>query len=644
MKQGKPFGPGDQGFALIALMLALTVLSMATIYVVNQSQLLNSSKKSSEIDRARSLSELNNLSNLGRVRGLVSTAKNGEKYEVGIYPKNYFAKRWVLEKNSSSDKPMDMITVDGDHIWLPTNSSGILTLAKAQEIFGGATNQLALLNATQQVEIINNNPDKKHPYFIESIDIRTSRPLDLKGSNATQDVHTTGRIKLAAPRPQSQRLLVKFPGQSTFDADWQKKNGVFPPGDYTFQLRASGIVYYGEIMIGAETYIVGLDAQGKEIIHGANNIKAVDEIIGEKVVRLGDQASGRGEFDDARVTFTECRVGLEPLADTNPSGPTGLKFKIEAKAIGVEMKENDELEKVEGTIVVSGPQVPAPSAPTIGSGCNQSCPYEFRTDFWFNPEVQAKFLDLTVNGETDTTKLDYFEPDISNLIDSKARGVICSNMELVGQAMKGESGINPTLMLSGNRLDYEKLRDKHMDLKRFYAYTAPSCLRQLIGQRTECGCFADDTKIMMGDGSLTAIRDIRAGDAVWNPKLGRAQIVKRVIAGPEKIPMYKIYAGDEHILVTRQHPFLLKSGPVSAAALKIGDRILRGTTGDDLQTITAIELVPWDGQSEAPVVWNIELSGSEDFTDHYLFADGIMTGDLFLQETLAKRAAQEKQR
>jgi hypothetical protein len=639
----------QEGFAAIALIMGVTILSLASMYVVNQSRSTVMTAKAIERDRARASTELTNLSNLGWVRGLISRQKNDDAKTPAIYPENYFANPWKLVKNVTPERPLDFIEAENNQLWLPTYAAGALSIDKAMAIFTGIKGQLETMTEAQNVEIVSNNLSSKHNFYVESIDIRTKRGLDLANASAENSVVTTGRIELNAPVPHGFRVLVKLPGELNFRPNLASIDGEHPAGEYLFQLRGSGIIHHGEIDVGGILYPVGLDEAGA-ITHKAVNIMADDVVIGEVAVHIG---GGTGpSFENAEVKFDSCRILVEPVsgaaAGAGPSSGAAVRVKAriydvknevpayplardsDPRAAPVYMEE-------EGTLIVSGGSGGSVgTAQETGLGCQDKCPYDFKKDFWVDPMTQARFMDLTVTGETDTTKLDYFDEEITGVVIQKAKGIVCSNMELVGDAMHKADPRLPSELIMANRDLYEELRNKNLLLKRFYAYTAPSCERKLIGERTVCGCFAEDTLILMSDGTELPIRDIREGDQVLNPKTGKTQSVKRVIAGPEKIPMYRIVSSGGSVLVTRQHPFLTRQGLVIAEDLKASDQISSGSNGL-FEDILSIDTVPWDESMPAPLVWNLELLGSEDFSEHYVRAGGVMTGDLFIQESLGQK-------
>jgi len=171
---------------------------------------------------------------------------------------------------------------------------------------------------------------------------------------------------------------------------------------------------------------------------------------------------------------------------------------------------------------------------------------------------------------------------------------------------------------------------------------------------------------LMGDHSDKPVSKIKRGDIVWNPVTGKPMKVKFASFGPEVIPMYELGFGKAAIVVTEGHPMLVNNNakegqsfemaelfaPASVSTLnrsevphgytvkradqlKVGDRVL-GEDGKYYKLTVARTLPVKEGQN----VFNIKLdTDSTNPDDHMVVADGIVTGDLWLQEQLGKKAA-----
>ncbi|SMF66069.1 Hint domain-containing protein [Pseudobacteriovorax antillogorgiicola] len=153
-------------------------------------------------------------------------------------------------------------------------------------------------------------------------------------------------------------------------------------------------------------------------------------------------------------------------------------------------------------------------------------------------------------------------------------------------------------------------------------------LTESVDKRGAEGCFVENTMIRMADGSDRAIQTIRPGDLAWNPRLNQAQKISRVTKGPEHDKIYVIQTAQGTVSVTRTHPFVSTRGIVKAEFLKAGDMLL----GDDsLALIEIKDIAVIDSPSRGQTVWNLELEGAFEASHHVILADGVPSGDLFLQ-------------
>ena len=170
---------------------------------------------------------------------------------------------------------------------------------------------------------------------------------------------------------------------------------------------------------------------------------------------------------------------------------------------------------------------------------------------------------------------------------------------------------------------------------KYYAFNPKkNCSSQYLGGRWGSGCFSSDTLIRTSWGQDVPISQLRAGDSIWNPITEKSQTIKRVIRGPEKHPLWEITVGKSQVRVTRNHPFVTDRGLLTAKELRVGNQIPLPGNGK-WGRITSLKTVdPTDN-----VVWNIEIEGGESPNDHLVLADGVVTGDLYLQESLARKSA-----
>ena len=167
-----------------------------------------------------------------------------------------------------------------------------------------------------------------------------------------------------------------------------------------------------------------------------------------------------------------------------------------------------------------------------------------------------------------------------------------------------------------------------------------TCTAKLI-DRVNLGCFAAGSKIRMADGSLKAAEFVVEGDSLFNPVSKKPAKVVRTTSGPEALPFVVIHTGGKTLKVTTDHPIVTRGGLKEAELIIPGDEIL-SSEGAYLK-VADVDSMP----SNRVLVFNFEVeadSGSVDMNDHMIEADGIVTGDLFVQEELARKTEAERRR
>jgi hypothetical protein len=153
-----------------------------------------------------------------------------------------------------------------------------------------------------------------------------------------------------------------------------------------------------------------------------------------------------------------------------------------------------------------------------------------------------------------------------------------------------------------------------------------------VDNRTMLGCFDPSTKIRMADGQDLEISGIQPGDMVFNPVTAKAVPVARVSKGPEAGKgLYLIgFAGKNRVKVTAKHPFMTNFGLRTADQLTKGDQIL--TPDGSFRKIEVAKVLP---EKPGQVVINVALAGAHlGSNDHMVLANGVVSGDLQLQERL----------
>lgn len=147
------------------------------------------------------------------------------------------------------------------------------------------------------------------------------------------------------------------------------------------------------------------------------------------------------------------------------------------------------------------------------------------------------------------------------------------------------------------------------------------------------GCFAPETKILLADGSEREIQDISAGDMVLNPTTGKGVKVRSLLESYEDQPLIEVAYGGRLLRVTSKHPMVTQRGVIPANALLPSDSVQ--TSDGNFHTIEQLKTLPLEPKQR---VINLELdTRSETFSDRYIVAEGMVTGDLLVQKLLAEK-------
>lgn len=137
------------------------------------------------------------------------------------------------------------------------------------------------------------------------------------------------------------------------------------------------------------------------------------------------------------------------------------------------------------------------------------------------------------------------------------------------------------------------------------------------------GCLGKNTGILMADGTVRAIRDIRIGDTV-RCYCGYAT-VNNIWKGPEEEPCITVTAGGKSVIMTGSHPVLTIEGWKRATNLVQIDRI-QGI--DRVLEIESLSSCVYKGD-----VYNLSLV-PESFDYQGIIAEGMVVGDFERQNNL----------
>ena len=158
--------------------------------------------------------------------------------------------------------------------------------------------------------------------------------------------------------------------------------------------------------------------------------------------------------------------------------------------------------------------------------------------------------------------------------------------------------------------------------------------------RTGDGCFASDTRIRMADGSQKSISSIQPGEWVFNPVTLKATQIAHKSVGVENKKLWKVTLDTKKaVVVTQTHPFKTLRGLLQAKELQADDFVY-SEHSEKWEKIFKIEEILGNGKT----VVNLALKSdgqAENIDEHFLVADGVVTGDLVVQIALEKKRFSE---
>ncbi len=135
------------------------------------------------------------------------------------------------------------------------------------------------------------------------------------------------------------------------------------------------------------------------------------------------------------------------------------------------------------------------------------------------------------------------------------------------------------------------------------------------------GCLAENTPVLMADGSTKPIQSIRAGDYVQNGKTGRAAVVNVVTGVEDTLYVLKTMSGNE-VRASQDHPFLTDRGFCRVLDM---DSSMSVVMEDGARSV--IDYCYPEAQSTAARVYHLEL---EDGNDCFV-AGGMVSGTYIVQ-------------
>ena len=161
-----------------------------------------------------------------------------------------------------------------------------------------------------------------------------------------------------------------------------------------------------------------------------------------------------------------------------------------------------------------------------------------------------------------------------------------------------------------------------------------------------CGCFAQGTLLKTSDSGFELIESIVGSFARGQrpmvshlsdeSSLSQVRLktsdIRNVSVGKEKLPLYLIETTYEskrnQISLTRNHPVVLGDGKITSAANLIEGQELLNSHGAK-EKIVRITRNKYNG-----LVYNLSVDSQKD-SEHFLIANGLVMGDLYLQGNLS---------
>lgn len=155
------------------------------------------------------------------------------------------------------------------------------------------------------------------------------------------------------------------------------------------------------------------------------------------------------------------------------------------------------------------------------------------------------------------------------------------------------------------------------------------------------GCIVEGTPILMADGSLKAVEDVRRGDRLRG-RDGGPVVVEWRTTGWDTQSVELTDSAGRNVRLTPLHPVATRGGMVQARELKVGD-VIYGPDGESRLVEVSMQQVP-----QAFNVYNLGVLGGDgafiaERDDAAFFAGSVLVGDAAVQGELArKRAAADR--
>ncbi|RYZ57600.1 MAG: hypothetical protein EOP07_09490 [Proteobacteria bacterium] len=618
-----PLGNKESGSTALVAMAGIVSLALATTFVQQSSIQTKQAIDQAQLQRAVEEKNVGATSAISHYKSLITTSKHAGKYKPALFANNYFATSWQLQKSKNSSSKANQKSTVETEIMLREPALNEKAVKAAMQNTTGPTME------SFNVTFIKPNFDSAVK-LVKSVDVEVTGRYNTK--SGSEKIKIVGRIPLPPPFPYDPKLMYRKPGGAWIE---MKDGADLSDGPFEFVANVSGIAFDADFLVdGVITKTFGGRENG-QVTHKAVNYDNVGGEVGPvffydpapepdpvPVVATSTASGSTGgsggaapDTTGASSDGTSCGFVKGSYAGGGGAGGGGAT----ATPPAVPVPTPSPALPVQGTfqLIVRGPD-------GVEDELGKTSVFKVRIRKDPPPPPPAVASDTGGSGGTltlgdyktkCTAACPYYGHDLTDRGDEMG-------------AYGAYVGAGPVCFAfpGGPILGYP-LHDSDV-----WVYDTNSCKGAKLFHRGTCGCLTGDSKILLGDNKTEKrIDELNEWDRVWNPVLKKSFAVRKYTQGPELKPLIRISVGDRSIDATSEHPFVTDHGLRTASQLLPGDRMR--LHGDRWENVKAVESIPVP--EVAPIVWNLELEGpNDDLNSHYVVANGIVTGDLLIQNRL----------
>lgn len=627
------FGNKQSGSSAFVAVASLASLAVAFIFAQESAVRNKQAVDQSKVARAVEEKNVGAMSALGHYKSLVSSKKIGAVWKPAIFAENYFDQHWAMREATGVSGEFKQLNGTDTSIRIRPSALDEAALKSVMQ----SSKPIGKENFTIKFIAPNFDPDNER--VVKSIDIEVSERLAAK----KETMKVFARVPLPRPSPYDPKLMFRKPGASSWTE--MKEKADLTEGPYEFIAEVSGIAFDGDLYVDGKkldnrAVFGGRDSTGR-VTHQAVNFENVAGQMGP--IFTYDPApepdpepapapkpaadtggGGASTSDGTSCGFTKGSYGgagsggggaAEPPPEPPaPTLPLTAKFKLVIHGAS----PGDEIPTEEMEVKIRKPPPPPPPVAAGGGG----------------KDLGGRTLTAADYGSVCTAQCPYKGDDpgggiLGGYSSYEGQGPVSSSHSMEeGQNRWGIMTKKVCFVYPGAPHVAYDPHDSEI-----WAFDPATCKGEKLFKRGACGCLTGDTKILLGDGKTEKrIDEMNQWDRAWNPILKKSFAVRKYTAGPENKPLIQLTVTGQSIQATTDHPFLTTMGLKPASAISVGDKIRRG---EGWEPVTAVTQIPVP--DKAPTVWNLELEGPDDDLDsHYVVANGIVTGDLLIQNKLKK--------